>query len=107
MKPYAFVIKQYYGSFEFHFGILLSLIKTFKKVQQTTTKAETTTIKDKLSEKTTVSEEIELDLFTGFEETTSDDRLSAIAEKSVRLFLSSKAVVSSKPVNKPSSISSK
>ena len=31
----------------------------------------------------------------------------AIAEKTVRLFLSSKAVVSSKPVNKPSSISSK
>ena len=32
---------------------------------------------------------------------------TAIAEKTVRLFLSSKAVVSSKPVNKPSSISSK
>ena len=32
---------------------------------------------------------------------------TAIAEKKVRLFLSSKAVVSSKPVNKPSSISSK
>ena len=32
---------------------------------------------------------------------------TAIAEKTVRLFLSSTAVVSSKPVNKPSSISSK
>ena len=32
---------------------------------------------------------------------------TAIAEKKVRLFLSSKAVVSSKPVKKPSSISSK
>ena len=32
---------------------------------------------------------------------------TAITEKTVRLFLSSKAVVSSKPVNKPSSISSK
>lgn len=30
-----------------------------------------------------------------------------MAEKTVRLFLSSKVVVSSKPVNKPSSISSK
>ena len=33
-----------------------------------TTKAETTTIEEKLSEKTTVLEEIELDLFTGFED---------------------------------------
>ena len=36
-----------------------------------TTIAETTTIEDKLSEKTTVLEEIELDLFTGFEDTTA------------------------------------
>ena len=40
---------------------------------------------DKLSEKTTVLEEIELDLFTGFEDTTAledqkeSDRFSAIA----------------------------
>ena len=33
--------------------------------------AETTTIEDKLSEKTTVLEEIELGLFTGFEDTTA------------------------------------
>ena len=36
-----------------------------------TTIAETTTIEDKLSEKTTVLEEIELGLFTGFEDTTT------------------------------------
>ena len=36
-----------------------------------TTKAETTTIEDKLSGKTTVLEEIELGLFTGFEDTTA------------------------------------
>ena len=36
-----------------------------------TTKAETTTIGDKLSEKTTVLEEIELGLFNGFEDTTT------------------------------------
>ena len=36
-----------------------------------TTIAETTTIEDKLSEKTTVLEEIELDLFTGFEDMTA------------------------------------
>ena len=36
-----------------------------------TTIAETTTIEDKLSEKTTVLEEIELGLFTGFEDTTA------------------------------------
>ena len=45
-------------------------------IQQTTaiaatTIAETTTIEDKLSEKTTVLEEIELGLFTGFEDTTA------------------------------------
>ena len=42
-------------------------------MQQTTANsgAETTTIEDKLSEKTTVLEEIELDLFTGFEDTTA------------------------------------
>ena len=32
---------------------------------------ETTTIEEKLSEKTTVVEEIELGLFTGFEDTTA------------------------------------
>ena len=36
-----------------------------------TTIAELTTIEDKLSEKTTVLEEIELGLFTGFEDTTA------------------------------------
>ena len=36
-----------------------------------TTIAETTTIEDKLSEKTTVLEEIQLDLLTGFEDTTA------------------------------------
>ena len=40
-------------------------------MQQTTTIAETTTIEDKLSEQTTVLEEIELGLFTGFEDTTA------------------------------------
>ena len=48
----------------------------FAQIQQTTaiaetTIAETTTIEDKLSEKTTVLEEIELGLFTGFEDTTA------------------------------------
>ena len=48
----------------------------FIAVQQTTAIAETTiteptTIEDKLSEKTTVLEEIELGLFTGFEDTTT------------------------------------
>ena len=33
--------------------------------------AETTTIEDKLSEKTTILEEIELGLFTGFEDATA------------------------------------
>ena len=46
------------------------------KVQKTTARAETTisettTIEEKLSEKTTVLEEIELDLFTGFQYTTA------------------------------------
>ena len=36
-----------------------------------TTIAETTTIEDKLSEKTTVLKEIELGLFTGFEDMTA------------------------------------
>ena len=36
-----------------------------------TTIAETTTIEDKLSEQTTALEEIELSLFTGFEDTTA------------------------------------
>ena len=40
------------------------------KLQQTTAITETT-IEDKLSEKTTVLEEIELGLFTGFEDTTA------------------------------------
>ena len=40
-------------------------------VQQTTAIAETTTAEDKLSEKPTVLEEIELGLFTGFEDTTA------------------------------------
>ena len=42
-----------------------------------TTIAETTTLEDKLSEKTTVLEEIELDLFTAFEDRTAlEDRKS-------------------------------
>ena len=42
-----------------------------KRIQHTTTIAETTTIEDKLFEKNTVLEEIELGLFTGFEDTTT------------------------------------
>ena len=44
------------------------------------------------------------ELYPSFLRSTANDRYSG---KTVRLFLSSKAVVSSKPVNKPSSISSK
>ena len=44
-----------------------------------TTIAETTTIEDKLSDKTTVLEEIELSLFTGFEDTTAlEDKKSLL-----------------------------
>ena len=39
-------------------------------VQHPTAIAETTTIEDKLSEKMTVFEEIQLGLFTGFKDTT-------------------------------------
>ena len=55
---------------------MIWLIPVKSVVQRTTaiaatTIAETTTIEDKLSEKTTVLEEIELGLFTGFEDTTA------------------------------------
>ena len=52
-----------------------------------TTKAETTTIEDKLSGKTTVLEEIELGLFTGFEDTT------ALEDKKSLTVFSAKALV--------------
>ena len=52
-----------------------------------TTIAETTTIEDKLSEKTTVLEEIKLDLFTGFEDTT------ALEDKKCLTVFSATAVV--------------
>ena len=55
---------------------ILILSNTFGQIQHPTaiaetTIAETTTIEDKLSEKTTVLEEIELGLFTGFEDSTA------------------------------------
>ena len=39
---------------------------------------ETTTIEDKLSKKTTVLEEIELNLFTGFEDTTALENIKSL-----------------------------
>ena len=60
-----------------------------------TTIAETTTIEDKLSEKTTVLEEIELRLFNGFEDTTAlEDKksltvFSAIAVVYCTVFINS------------------
>ena len=52
-----------------------------------TTIAETTTIKDKLFKETTVLEEIELDLFTGFEDMT------ALEDKKCMTVFSATAVV--------------
>ena len=51
-------------------SITLNVIQQTTAIAETTI-AETTTIEDKLSEKTTVLEEIELGLFTGFEDTTA------------------------------------
>ena len=66
-----------------YFEIDLPEIK-LKRCQQTTTIAETaiaetTTIEDKLSGKTTVLEEIELGLFTGFEDTTALEDKKSLA----------------------------
>ena len=67
------MLRAHLGPFSWLFAGTLTKIHI---VQQTTaiaetTKAETTTIEDKLSEKLTVLEEIELGLFTGFEDTTA------------------------------------
>ena len=61
---------QHCNSSDYTWGILSWLVQQTTAIAETTI-AETTTIEDKLPEKTTILEEIELGLFTGFEDMTA------------------------------------